>query len=125
MYKVPGTQSLEDTCVLTDASVAVPGLKVRVLLSIPTALHILLGLAASEMLSPFGVVGLVMYLAISSLLLLSVVILIITEFSLLKESCPNLDITCISNVWVSFFKESSKCRVLILFLQKIKHFIII
>lgn len=125
MYKVPGTQSLEDTCVLTDASVVVPGLKVRVLLSITTALHILLGLAASEMLSPFGVVGLVVYLAISSLLLLSVVILITTEFSLLKERCPNLDITCISNVWVSFFKESSKCRVLILFLQKIKHFIII
>lgn len=125
MYKVPGTQSLEDTCVLTDASVVVPGLKVRVLLSITTALHILLGLAATEMLSPFGVVGLVMYLAISSLLLLSVVILITTEFSLLKERCPNLDITCISNVWVSFFKESSKCRVLILFLQKIKHFIII
>lgn len=125
MYKVPGTQSLEDTCVLTDASVVVPGLKVRVLLSITTALHILLGLAASEMLSPFGVVGLVVYLAISSLLLLSVVILITTEFSLLKERCPNLDITCISNVWVSFFKESSKCQVLILFLQKIKHFIII
>ena len=85
MYKVPGTQSLEDICVLTDAFVVVSGLKVRVFLSIPTALHILLGLAASEMFSPFGVVSLITYIAISSLLLLSVVILIITEFSLLKR----------------------------------------
>lgn len=53
-------------------------------------------------------------------MVLSVVILIVIEFSLLKEKCPNLDITCSNDVCVPFSKEVFRCQVLVLYLEKSK-----
>ena len=81
--------------VLSDASVVISGLELRVLLAIFTIFLIPLDLSAFEISPPFGVGSLIIYLAISNVMLLSIISLIIIPFSLLKKKCPKLDMTCV------------------------------